>query len=436
MHSAAIAFASTLSPRHRAASGLRAMLGALCLVISASAATLAPTLAPTSAHAQSPFSAAVYVNDTAISNYDVTQKMRFLEFIGASGPNPRERAIERLIEDRLQLQEVRRMGGRLTPDQLDAGMAEFSARAELTAEEMLARLAEAGIDRDTFVNFIRAGVMWREYIQAIYGPQLNITEAQIDQALSVEGVQPVTEVLISEIFLPADPQFAEAVERVIPQIQRIRSETEFANAARQVSASPSAASGGRVDRWVNIAALPPQVGSAMESAGIGTVVGPIEVPGAYAFFQLRARRNSRDVPASNVALTYYRAALPGGRSEQNMAIFERLRGQVDLCAGFPAEVLRAVPALPESAVTEITGTQAEINAATRAELERLNAGEMSANLVEGNDLVVLMLCRRSVSEENMPSREEVLMGLRNRALEGHGMIHLQRLRAEAEIRYP
>ncbi|MFN4098635.1 MAG: peptidylprolyl isomerase, partial [Pararhodobacter sp.] len=203
------------------------------------------------AQAQSPFAAALYVNDAAITNYDVTQKMRFLEFIGASGGNARERAIERLIEDRLQLQEVSRLGGRLTPDQIRAGMTEFAARADLTADEMLARMQQAGIDRETFESFIRSGVMWRELVRTLYGPQITITEAQIDQAISVEGVQPSTEVLISEIFLPSDPQFAEQVQRIIPQIQAIRSENEFANAARQVSASPSGPSGGRVDRWIN-----------------------------------------------------------------------------------------------------------------------------------------------------------------------------------------
>jgi len=426
MRPASFEFALTFLTRRMA--GLARSLTVACLVMIGLGAPIAT--------AQSPFSAALYVNDIAISNYDVTQKMRFLEFIGASGANPRDRAIERLIEDQLQLQEVQRLGGRMTPDQLDAGLAEFAARAELTADEMLARMAEAGIDRETFVSFIRSGVMWRELIQVRYGPQVDISDSQIDQALSVESVQPVTEVLMSEIFLPSEEQFAEAVQRIIPQIQRISSETEFSNAARQVSAAPTAAAGGRIDRWVDVAALPPAVSSAMETAGIGVVVGPIEVPGAYAFFQLRARRNSRSVPASAVALTYYRVGLPGGRSERNTALVDQVRARVDLCADFPATVLQAMPELPDAAVVEITGTQAQIDAATRSELERMNAGQVTANLVQNNELVVLMLCRRTVAGESVPSRDDVRFALMNRALEGHGMILLQQLRAEAEIRYP
>lgn len=399
-------------------------------------AGLAVLVVAPAAQAQSPFSAAVYVNDDAITNYEITQKRRFLEYIGAAGSDPRALALERVIEDRLQLQEAERLGGRLTPDQITDGMTEFATRVQLSADEMLAQMRQAGIDRETFVSFIRAGVLWRELVQATYGAQVNITETQIDQALSVEGVQPSTEVLISEIFLPTDPQFAAAVERMVPQVQRIGSETEFANAARQVSVAPTAAAGGRIDRWIDVGAMPEPVGAAMREAPIGRVVGPLEVPGALAFFQLRARREARSVPMSSVEITYYRAGLPGGRSEPNMALVQRMRGQIDQCSDFPGTVLRDLPELPESAVAEVSRIQTQIDAATRGELERLNPGQISANLVQDGDLQVLMLCRRTITGEGVPTRDGVRLALMNRALEGFGMVYLQRLRAEADIRYP
>ena len=399
-------------------------------------AGLAVLVMAPAAQAQSPFSAAVYVNDDAITNYEITQKRRFLEFIGAAGSDPRALALERVIEDRLQLQEAERLGGRLTPDQITDGMTEFATRVQLSADEMLAQMRQAGIDRETFVSFIRAGVLWRELVQATYGAQVNVTETQIDQALSVEGVQPSTEVLISEIFLPTDPQFAAAVERMVPQVQRIGSETEFANAARQVSVAPTASSGGRIDRWIDVGAMPEPVGAAMREAPIGRVVGPLEVPGALAFFQLRARREARSVPMSSVEITYYRAGLPGGRSESNMALVQRMRGQIDQCSDFPGTVLRDLPELPESAVAEVSRIQTQIDAATRGELERLNPGQISANLVQDGDLQVLMLCRRAITGEGVPTRDAARVALMNRALEGFGMVYLQRLRAEADIRYP
>ena len=406
----------------------------------AAALALAPALpgpwgaAP--ARAQSPFAAALYVNDDAITNYEVTQKMRFLDFIGASGDDPRQRAIDRLIEDRLQVQEATRLGGRLTPDQVAAGMTEFASRAQLTSDEMIQRLAQAGIDRETFESFIRAGILWRELVRAVYGAQISVTDAAIDQALSVEGIQPTTEVMISEIFLPTDPQFAEAVDRIIPQIQRIRTEAEFANAARQVSASPTGPSGGRVDRWINVQAMPPELSGSMAEAPIGTVLGPFDMPGARAFFQLRARRESRAVPADATELDYRVALLPGGRSDANTAHVAHIREGVDSCVDFDSQVLRAIPTLPTDAVQHVTRRLPALSSAERTELERLNPGQISANMVQDGNLVVLMLCSRSVAGDSVPNRAAVREGLLNRALEGQAAIYLQRLRAEADIRYP
>ena len=400
------------------------------------ATALLSAIAAPAARAQSPFAAAVYVNDSAITNYEVTQKMRLLEFLGATGSDPRQQAIDRLIEERLQEQEATRLGGRLEPGDLTDAMTEFAGRANLTLDAFVARLQQAGIDRDTFVSFIRAGALWRGLVQARFGSQIRITDAQIDQALSVEGVQPVTEVLISEIFLPTDAQFAETVQRIVPQIQRIRSETEFANAARQVSIAPSATTGGRVDRWINVAAIPDPVGSQMATAPIGAVVGPVDMPGALAFFLLRARRDSRAVAGSAIEIDYRRVALPGGRSDETLAHVARIRDAVDRCADFAPVVLREFPDLAQDAIATLARPATELSAAERTEIERLNPGEMSANTVTDGRLVLLMLCARRVTGDGVPTRDQARLALLNRALEGQATVYLQQLRADADIRYP
>lgn len=391
---------------------------------------------PTVAQAQSLFAAAVYVNDEAITNYEINQRMRFLEFIGITETDQRALALNRLIEDRLMLQEARRLGGRATPDMLAAGLAEFASRAQMTSEELLQQTAAAGIAPETIHEFIRAGVLWRDLVRQSFGHLISISNAQIEQALSVEGVQPSVEVLISELFLPSDPQFAEALQRIVPQIQRIRSETDFANAARQVSAAPTATEGGRVDRWIDIAAIPAPLGPALANSAVGSLIGPLEMPGALAFFLLRARRDSRAVSLEATELDYRRIALPGGRSEQNLARLATLRERSDSCDDFPGHALRLFSELPAEAVQSRLSRLPAVPAGERSELERMNPGQISANMVEGNALVVLMLCARRVATEGTPPPEQLRTSLVNRALEGQATIYLQRLRVEAEIRRP
>ena len=387
------------------------------------------------ATAQGLFSPVVYVNDAPITNYEITQKTRFLQFLGVSGNDLRQQAIDLLIEERLQAQEISRLGGRVTPDQLDAGMAEFAGRANITADEMLSQMQAAGIDRETFVEFIRVGIMWRDLVRALYGNQVAVSTAQAETALSVEGVQPQTEILLSELFLPADPAFAADVQRIIPLVLAIRSESDFANAARQVSVAPTAAAGGRVDRWINVASLPPEVAQAFASASPGTILGPLEGPGAIAFFMLRGKRETRGVGADQVDLVYARGQLPGGNSEANRARVAQIRERVDGCADFPGTFLRAAPELPEDSVEQVTVRQSQADRATLAVLERLNPGEVGSFQTASGSLMVVMLCNRRVAGEGVPSVADMQFSLINRALEGQSTLYVQRLRAEAEIRY-
>ena len=58
----------------------------------------------------------VLVNDDPISDYDIDQRTRFLAITEQSQPSPelKQKAIDMLIEERLQMQEGRRQG--ITPD--------------------------------------------------------------------------------------------------------------------------------------------------------------------------------------------------------------------------------------------------------------------------------------------------------------------------------
>jgi len=420
--------------RHRHAPALRRLIRRATRPLAVLAVALAGLVFTLPAQAQSPFAAALYVNDSAVTNYEIGQYARFLEFLGVGGSDARAEARERLIEDRLRLQEARRLGIRVTPTEILAGMSEFAARAELTRDEMIDRLAQAGVDRITFEEFIRAGVLWRELVNQRNRGEIRITPSQIERAQSVAAVRPVTEVLLSEIFLPSDPEFAEAVQQLIPQILAINSMEEFANAARQISAAPTAPQGGRIDRWIELPSLPEPIAIGVSAAPVGGIIGPIEVPGAFAIFQLRGRRDTRDVPAGDIEVEYRRVGLPGGRSEANLQRVAAIRATTDSCSDLGRVVGLIAPELPEGAVATLTQRQNALSTGVATELGRLNPGQISANLVESNELVVHMLCARRVVPDPRPARGEIEMSLYNRALEGISEIYLQTLRSEADIR--
>src|SRR6056297_2198577 len=95
------------------------------------------------AMAQSPFSAAVSVNDSVVTYYEIEQRALFLEVIRAPG-NLQEQALEDLVNERLQVAEAVRMGVVAGPEEIEAGVREFAARAELEPGEFIRAMAEEG----------------------------------------------------------------------------------------------------------------------------------------------------------------------------------------------------------------------------------------------------------------------------------------------------
>ena len=139
--------------------------------------------------AQSPFSAVRKVGDRVITEYDVSQRIAFLELLNASATDIRAEAISRLTAEAVQRNHARRMGVRVTPDELVEGMAEFAGRADLETEAFIAELADGGVDRESFEAFVEVGLLWRKIVGPELGPTTNVTATEIARARDVAAIR-------------------------------------------------------------------------------------------------------------------------------------------------------------------------------------------------------------------------------------------------------
>lgn len=421
---------------HQAAGRRRGRAAALCLALAAVslpvAAGLGAVLVAPPAVAQGLFAPRVIVNGLPITEFEIRQRIAFLTALALA--DDEQEAIDRLIEERLQRFEAGRRGIRATPEEVEAGMAEFASRYEMTTEQFLDRLAEAGVEATSFRDFVEAGVMWRAVVRGEVGGRVVVTEADVDRAMDTATIRAVPRVQISEIVLPTDPRFAEAVAEIVPQIQAITSLEEFAIAARQVSAAPSREAGGRVPDWLPVTNFPPNVGGQLAEMGVGDVLGPIDLPGgrAIAFLQLRARDAVRMIPPTEVEVRYARLAIPGGRSPEAQAEAARIDAQAATCAQIEAVAARG----PAGPVEFITQQQTALPPAVALELARIDMNETSAVLVDDRGaLVVLMLCHRILRSDPPVTREQVRERVFAERANGITQALMARLRADAHIEY-
>ena len=397
-------------------------------------AALALAGASASATAQNLFAPVAKVDDMVVTRYEFQQRRQMLQALRAPGDLDKT-AMDRLIDERLQVAAARRAGITLSEEDIAAGIEDFASRLEMSREEFIAFLAEQGVAEQSFRDFIVAGLMWREYVRARFAPRVEITEAEIDRAIRLRGTTGSARVKLSEIFLPtATPQFEAQARQLAPQIAALRSIEEFADAARRFSAGPSAPRGGEVEDWIPLENLPPQLRQIILTMKPGEVTDPIEIPNALALFQLRAIEPTAATPPANPSVDYASYLIPGGRSPEALAEARRVAALADTCDDLYG-ILRDRP--PE-VLERRTMPLARVPADVAIELAKLDPGESSVALTRDNGatLVFLMLCERLPGDAEEISREEVRLQLRNQRLAAMAEAYLEKLRAEAVIVRP
>ncbi|MBN2905850.1 MAG: peptidylprolyl isomerase [Rhodobacteraceae bacterium] len=379
-----------------------------------------------------PFAPRMIVNDKAITNYEIEQRIRFLRLLG-NPPEIEKLAMDALIDDRLRMAEATRLGIAVTDEQLKAGMEEFASRANLSAEQFIAALGQEGVAAETFRDFVVAGLAWRQVVRARFGPRAQITEAEIDRALALTSPRAAgggAQVLLSEIVLRADtPEFRAQAQTLARQLASgLNSEGAFAAAARKYSVSRSRDQGGRM-AWMPLGNLPPAIAAQLLTLGPGEVTGPVELPNAIALFQLRAIRETGAGTPDAVSVEYARFALPGG----NMADAMKLRTKLDTCD----DLYGAAKGLPEDRLQREVRPVADLPADLGLELAKLDEGEVSYGLSTPQTPVLLMLCGRTPDlGDGDVDRDAVRQQLLNQRLGGYAESYLAELKADAIIREP
>lgn len=379
--------------------------------------------------AQGLFSPAIVVNDDIITNYEVQQREQLLRVLRFPG-DPATQSRQDLINDRLRLQLTQEAGIEVSPDDVEVGISDFAARANLTAEEFLQIVGQNGIAPETVRDFTSVNVAWREYIRARFLQRARPTDAEIDRALgqgaNVGGVR----VLLSEVIIPITPETVERVEAIARQVSQARSIGEFAAAAREFSRSESRGRGGRLD-WLPITNLPPAIRGQILALAPGQVTTPIQLPNAIALFQLRDIEETSAADPEFAAIEYATFLLPGGRTPSALATANQVRNRVDTCDDLYGEALGQ----PEEVLDRQSLPPEEIPQDIALELARMDPGEISTNLTRGGSeaLVVLMLCGRTAAVNEDASREQVASALVQQRLAAFAEGLLQQTRADAQI---
>jgi peptidyl-prolyl cis-trans isomerase SurA len=393
---------------------LRIGLAALVLIGSLNSAALAQGL----------FDPVISVNRAAITAYELEQRERFLEILQRSS-GMAQRARDSLIEDRLKMAAADRASIKLSAAQVTKAMEDFAGNANLDLDQLLANLAQSGVDAQTYRDFIKVGVTWRELVRARFAARSAPNEAEIDRALASAEAQGGVKVLLTEIVLPAGS--AEELNRArqtAERLGRITSTTDFSEQARRLSVAQSRVNGGRLE-WANLSDLPDGLRPIISGLRPGQITKPLEVTNAIVLFQLR------DV-AETTAQSPEVAAIEYGRLSGPSEAVQTAVQMANTCDDFYGAV-KADPSLSFKIHSESPN---QISQALSLRLMGLDKNEFDAMpTAEGDQAEIVMLCARVYAALEDVSRGQVADNLRSARITSLADGFIAELRASADIVY-
>lgn len=384
-------------------------------------------LAPGIVTAQGAFAPAARVNDGVITNFEVDQRARLMGALRQPGANMAG-ALDLLIDDRLKVDAARLAGIEPGFDEVQAGIDDFAARANLTGAEFVEALGGIGVAPETIEDYVRSTLSWGELVRTRFARQARPSEAEIDRAMALGTGTGSARVLLSEIILPLTPDLAQLTEERASAISEITTTAAFEDAARRFSVAPSRVNGGRLD-WTPLSELPGQLAPIFLTMSPGEVTDPVAIEGGIVIFQFRGIQDVRPPLAGNVTLDFMRVRFAPGTDLVTER--QRLASRVDRCDDLYGVYFGA----SEDRLIRQTAQRSAIPGSINAVLNTLDPGEVGIlgpqSAADGGSLV--MLCSRTEIREQELTRDQVAQSLFVRRLNSYADGYLAELRADAFI---
>ena len=255
--------------------------------------------------------------------------------------------LERLISDKLQLQEAKFSGVRIEESAIDSAVLTVAQQNQLTVDELRKRLTADGLAYDKFRDGLRDELLVNRFRQREVESRVKVTDADVDQFLrDQEGSSDSAAININLAqILVAVPENAtpEQVATLQAKAQlaadRARAGTDFAALVNEFSEASLRASGGQLglrsaDRY------PPLFLQATEKLRTGGIAGPVRSGAGFHVLKVIEKRQA-GMPSVNITQTRARHILLRVSPQQRESVAKEkladikkrvLAGQADFAA--------------------------------------------------------------------------------------------------------
>jgi peptidyl-prolyl cis-trans isomerase SurA len=381
------------------------------------------------------------VNEDIVTSFDIDSRIAIL-MIGAGAqdtPDARQRlrpqVLRQLIDERIQMQEARRLGLTLPRAELDGILRRIEQNNNLPAGGLDRVLRQAGTSRAIFERQIEAMQSWQRVVNSRLRPQIEIGRDEIQDVLRrYTGSEPVQEYLLGEIFLAVDSpdQEEEVRQRFADMLVQMRNGVNFAELAQRYSQGASATDSGDIG-WVERGTLDDEVEKALENAQPGALAGPARVAGGYYLYILRERRTIAAPSPEDARVDLAQLVFPAATQDEResaRALADMVRETVQGCADLERVAREARVPAPQR-VSELR--VGDLAPDMRARVLSLGVGETTEAFATDRGVGVAMVCVRQDPPSTLPTESDIEETLARQRLETSARRYLRDLRRIAVV---
>lgn len=387
-------------------------------------------------------SIAAVVNEDVITVYDV--QARIAVVIATSGientPDMQRRlaaqTLDRLIEERLELQEARRLKITISENDLRQAIENIEQRNNMAVGALRKLANDRHLDYNSMTLQVEASLAWNKVVQQSLARETTVQPQEVNAVLArMKANQGKTENFVAEIYLPVSNATPDATMHDLASrlSQQARGGTPFGALAQQFSQSPTAALGGDLG-WVIQGDLEPEVDAALARMAPNDISEPIRTASGYHLVQLRARRSAGapDPRMSVVTLSQVYLPTEGMRAlddDKLAQTSDAIRTQVTSCEQMD-KWAKDIGSPGSGRIPEIYigGLPEKV----RDAVVNMTPGKVSPPIEVGGAVLFVALCTR-VDDSGLPNEGQIRNQLENERLENAARQKLRDLRRQALI---
>ena len=208
-------------------------------------------------------------------------------------------ALDKLIEEKLELAEAQRLGITADPDTVTKAIERIAQNNNLTVTELREALKAEGMDFDRFRDKIRNQIITSRLINQEVTNRIQVSKSEIDQYLARQAAAPderrevhLMHMLIATPDGASPAQIRQAQEKAGGARARLDKGESFAAMAQEMSDASNAIQGGDLG-WAKIDQLTSAIAELVSKSKPGDVIGPFRSGAGFRLLKVAGFRGGR-----------------------------------------------------------------------------------------------------------------------------------------------